>query len=65
MMRMDLPGIRVKPIITLAGDHEVNQVFSTMCVFLLPTVWAQRTRVGPLQNTCSNTNVAVAVFLPD
>ena len=27
LMRMDLPGIRVKPIITLAGDHEVNQVF--------------------------------------
>ena len=24
---MDLPGIRVEPIITLAGDHEVNQVF--------------------------------------
>jgi len=27
LMRMDLPGIRVEPIITLAGDHEVNQVF--------------------------------------
>ncbi len=24
---MDLPGITVSPIITLAGDHEVNQVF--------------------------------------
>jgi acyl-CoA dehydrogenase len=24
---MDSPGIRVEPIITLAGDHEVNQVF--------------------------------------
>jgi acyl-CoA dehydrogenase len=24
---MDLPGISVKPIITLAGDHEVNAVF--------------------------------------
>ena len=24
---MDTPGISVKPIITLAGDHEVNQVF--------------------------------------
>ncbi len=27
LMRMDLKGIRVEPIITLAGDHEVNQVF--------------------------------------
>ena len=27
LMPMDTPGIRVKPIITLAGDHEVNQVF--------------------------------------
>ncbi len=24
---MDLPGLSVKPIVTLAGDHEVNQVF--------------------------------------
>ena len=24
---MDLPGIRVEPIITMAGEHEVNQVF--------------------------------------
>jgi len=24
---MDLPGISISPIITLAGDHEVNQVF--------------------------------------
>src|SRR5438045_6164203 len=24
---MQTPGITVKPIITLAGDHEVNQVF--------------------------------------
>ncbi len=27
LIRMDTPGIRVEPIITLAGDHEVNQVF--------------------------------------
>jgi alkylation response protein AidB-like acyl-CoA dehydrogenase len=24
---MDVPGLTVKPIVTLAGDHEVNQVF--------------------------------------
>ena len=24
---MDLPGIKVEPIITISGDHEVNQVF--------------------------------------
>ena len=27
LMPMDLPGIKVRPIITIAGDHEVNQVF--------------------------------------
>ena len=27
LIPMDLPGITVKPIITIAGDHEVNQVF--------------------------------------
>ncbi|MBX3479963.1 MAG: acyl-CoA dehydrogenase family protein [Caulobacter sp.] len=27
LLEMDSPGIEVKPIITLAGEHEVNQVF--------------------------------------
>jgi alkylation response protein AidB-like acyl-CoA dehydrogenase len=27
LIEMDTPGITVQPIITLAGDHEVNQVF--------------------------------------
>jgi len=27
LVEMDRPGVSVKPIITLAGDHEVNQVF--------------------------------------
>ena len=27
LIEMDSPGVEVKPIITLAGDHEVNQVF--------------------------------------
>ena len=27
LMDMDTPGVSVRPIITLAGDHEVNQVF--------------------------------------
>ena len=27
LLEMDTPGITVKPIITMAGDHEVNQVF--------------------------------------
>ena len=29
LLEMDTPGIEVKPIITLAGEHEVNQVFFT------------------------------------
>lgn len=27
LLRMDQPGITVQPIMTMAGDHEVNQVF--------------------------------------
>ena len=27
LIEMDTPGISVEPIITMAGDHEVNQVF--------------------------------------
>tara|TARA_R110000868_G_scaffold29322_10_gene109008 strand:- start:1111 stop:2313 length:1203 start_codon:yes stop_codon:yes gene_type:complete len=27
LLEMDTPGIKVEPIITLAGEHEVNQVF--------------------------------------
>jgi alkylation response protein AidB-like acyl-CoA dehydrogenase len=27
LIEMDRPGIRVEPIVTLAGEHEVNQVF--------------------------------------
>jgi acyl-CoA dehydrogenase len=27
LLDMDTPGLTVKPIVTLAGDHEVNQVF--------------------------------------
>lgn len=27
LIDMDTPGVRVRPIITMAGDHEVNQVF--------------------------------------
>ncbi len=27
LIKMDTPGITVEPIITMAGDHEVNQVF--------------------------------------
>jgi alkylation response protein AidB-like acyl-CoA dehydrogenase len=27
LIRMDQPGITVRPIVTMAGDHEVNQVF--------------------------------------
>ncbi len=27
LIDMDTPGIEVKPIVTMAGDHEVNQVF--------------------------------------
>ncbi|TVS09066.1 MAG: acyl-CoA dehydrogenase [Gammaproteobacteria bacterium] len=41
LIEMNTPGISVEPIITLAGDHEVNQVF-----FDNVSV-PQRNRVGP------------------
>ncbi|QMW21935.1 acyl-CoA dehydrogenase family protein [Sandaracinobacteroides saxicola] len=27
LLRMDQPGVSIRPIVTMAGDHEVNQVF--------------------------------------
>ena len=41
LIPMDLPGITVEPIITMAGDHEVNQVFFD------DVVVPQANRVGP------------------
>lgn len=35
LMDMDQPGISVRPILTLAGDHEVNQVFFDNAVALV------------------------------
>ncbi len=40
-MSMDTPGITVEPIVTMAADHEVNQVFFD--AVRIP----QSNRVGP------------------
>jgi hypothetical protein len=49
---MDNPRISVKPIVTLAGEHEVNQVFFDGPARRSPTGWARRTRAGPWPSTC-------------
>ena len=38
LVDMKSPGIEVKPIITIDGDHEVNSVFLLMLKFLLKTL---------------------------
>ena len=58
LMNMDTPGLRVKPIITLAGDHEVNQVFFDNVRTPAPTASARRMPAGRSPSTCSSSSVA-------
>lgn len=52
LLDMATPGITVKPIRTLAGDHEFNQVFFDGVRVRLSTGWARRTTAGPWPSTC-------------
>ena len=58
LMPMDTPGITVEPIITMAADHEVNQVFSTMCACRRLTGSDRNTKAGRLPSICWNSNGA-------
>ena len=41
LIDMKSPGITMRPILTIGGDHEVNQVFfETTSAFRLPTASA-------------------------
>ena len=62
LIEMDRPGIEAKPIITLAGDHEVNQVFSMTCAFPRRIESGLSTGAGPSPNTCLSSNAAVAAL---
>jgi len=61
---MKTPGITVKPIITLAGDHEVNQVFFAMCACRSPIWSARKTRAGRSPNICSSSSAAGTPIRP-
>ncbi len=52
------PGIKIEPIITLAGDHEVNQVFFDDVRVPAPISSARKTMAGRWRNTCSNSSAA-------
>jgi hypothetical protein len=60
LIPMSTPGITVEPIITLAGDHEVNQVFFDDVRVPQATGWGRRTRAGRWPSTCSSSNAAAA-----
>ena len=53
LIDMKTPGITVRPIITLDGDHEVNEVFfDNVRVPVAEPGRAKRTRAGPAPSTC-------------
>jgi alkylation response protein AidB-like acyl-CoA dehydrogenase len=62
LLEMDSPGIEVKPIITLAGEHEVNQVFFDNVRVPRADGWARRTTAGRWPNTCSSSSAAAALL---
>ena len=63
LIPLDMPGITVKPIITIADDHEVNQVFLMTFECRSPTALVLKMRAGPLLNICSSSSAAAVVQL--
>lgn len=51
LIDMKSPGVTVRPIITLDGEHEVNEVFLTMWPCRWTTWSARKTKAGPTPNT--------------
>ena len=49
LLDLDSPGVEVRPILTLDGEHEVNVVFPSSVRVPLA---APKTRAGRLPNTC-------------
>jgi len=60
LVDMDSPGINVKPIITLAGDHEVNEVFSMMLLCQNHAVSGLKTKVGVSPSSFSHMSEVAA-----
>ena len=53
---MNTPGITVRPIRTIDGGTEVNDVFLDNVRVPANALVAKRIRAGPMPNTCSPTN---------
>ena len=50
LIRMDTPGVEVRPIIALSGEHIQNEVFLPTCACPRPMRWGRWARAGPWPN---------------
>ena len=50
LIDMKTPGIEVKPIITIDGDHEVNSVFFSDVKVPVENLIGEEGKGGPMQN---------------
>jgi Acyl-CoA dehydrogenases len=65
LIDMKSPGITTRPILTIGGDHEVNQVFFDDVACPSPTASARKARAGPTANICSSSSAAPASPRPN
>jgi alkylation response protein AidB-like acyl-CoA dehydrogenase len=61
---MKTPGVTVRPLITIDGGHEVNEVFLENVKVPSRTASARRTRAGRSPSTCSATSAAASPASP-
>jgi alkylation response protein AidB-like acyl-CoA dehydrogenase len=64
LIDMKTPGVTVRPLITIDGGHEVNEVFLENVKVPSRTASARRTRAGPSPSTCSATSAAASPASP-
>ena len=60
LVDMNTPGVKVRPILTIDGDHEVNEVFFDDVRVPADNLSARRTRAGTTRNFCSATSAPVS-----
>jgi hypothetical protein len=60
LIDMKTPGITVRPIQTIDGGNEVNEVFFTMSGFRSKISSARKTRAGIMPSSCSATNASTS-----
>ena len=52
LVDMTSPGIERRPIITLDGEHEVNEVFFTDVKVPVANWWVRKTKAGRMPSIC-------------